>query len=296
MRLSELITIYLAAAAPVGVIYFMREQSNAARRSQALVRAACAALVWPLSALAFWLERRQRSASLGVESTQAARERAVEQTKRALHSALHAFEDLLAEIRAARVEESRQVLFAARESIERYAGLSLAVEAEDEDAAPSARELELCRIAGRRGDDLLLAGRCVRRGNVARLRAHHARSRTELLHALADVREFHARLRLPPDSGADAALRLSEAALRVYGRAIEMFSVLDDPGAAQSTARLLDAECARVRRLAVSGSTVMRADSSEGELCPTTPAPLTPIRERHTPLMPLPTQTTTAQG
>src|SRR5437588_396514 len=64
-------------------------------------------------------------------------------------------------------------------------------------AAPTPRELELCRIAGRAGDDLLAAGRCVHRRNVTRLLAHRERSRSELVHALADVRDL-ARNTYPP--------------------------------------------------------------------------------------------------
>ena len=48
MRLSELITVYLAAAAPVGVAYFLRRPDNA-RPFAHLLRAAAAALVWPLT-------------------------------------------------------------------------------------------------------------------------------------------------------------------------------------------------------------------------------------------------------
>jgi hypothetical protein len=112
--------------------------------------------------------------------------------------------------------------------------------------------MELCRIAGRRGDDLLLAGRCLHRRNVARLLAHRERARSSLLHALAAVRELmdEAAAR----KYATAARHASVAILRFYGCAVNLLSLLEDEAAARATLRLLDAECARLRRLEAAGT------------------------------------------
>lgn len=109
--------------------------------------------------------------------------------------------------------------------------------------------MELCRVAGRRGDDLMLAGLCIHRRNVARINAHHERARAELVHMLAEVREIVDTNSLKARTSSSSMAPVSEAILKSYGRAIEMFSLLDDSGAAMSVARLLDAECARLRRL-----------------------------------------------
>ncbi len=151
-------------------------------------------------------------------------------------------------------ETERHALFAAREAVERYVGLTLAARGldADADAAPTAREMELCRIAGRTGDDLSNAGRCVHRRNVSRLHAHRERARAELFHALAATRETatsrHA-ASAPP-----ARARVAEALIRTFARAIELLSLLEDRAAVLRVARLLDAECAHLRRLETAGA------------------------------------------
>ena len=293
MRLSEIVIIYLAAAAPVGVVYFLSRAH--APRATALGRAAAAALAWPLTLAAFWFERRRatpRHASGEARGREAhgPDEARGEEAKRALLGALRRAEGLFEESFGAGDERTRRVLLAARGGVERYAGLALAVASTDADAAPSARELELCRIAGRKGDDLLLAGRCVHRNNFARLVAHRERARQELLHALADVRGAHPETRGAGGTSSPATLSegarpagflsLSEVLLQVCARAVELFSAFDDRRAALAVARLLDAECARLRRLQTSTHSSAHERATEGELCLPRPAPSAPNPER----------------
>src|SRR5205814_10533968 len=137
----------------------------------------------------------------------------------------------------------RHALCAARECVERYAGLALACAGAREDAAPAPRELELCRIAGRAGDDLLAAGRCVHRRNVTRLLAHRERARSELVHALADVRDLAHKLYPPPPfhsaplaggvrpnegTAGNGARRGPEALTRALAPTIEVLSLFED--------------------------------------------------------------------
>ncbi|MDQ3746455.1 MAG: hypothetical protein M3444_18945 [Acidobacteriota bacterium] len=293
MLLSELAIIYLAAAAPFGVRHFLglraRDRRHAPeglsagdkRRVREAAKAAAAALVWPLTALLL-LSRRAAARDACANATDedsTPDERKVERARRATVGALLAVEDALAE-RGPIDEAERHALFAARECVERYAGLALACAGARADDAPTTRELELCRIAGRSGDDLLAAGRCVHRRNVTRLLAHLERARSELVHALADVRELAHKsdpsprssnsakragdggMKQIPDSEqtSDAlhseqtseALRsgrASEALLRALARTIEMLSLFDDHATIVSVARLLEAERARLRRL-----------------------------------------------
>jgi hypothetical protein len=122
--------------------------------------------------------------------------------------------------------------------------------------------MELCRIAGRGGDDLLVAGRCVHRRNVTRLVAHRGRASSELVHALAAVRESAHRID-PPAPASDSSEQLraagarripadprrtSEALSRALSRVAELLSLFDERAALVSVARMLDAECARGRR------------------------------------------------
>ena len=260
MLLSELAIIYLAAAAPFGVARFLKDQTENTRAPRRLLRATAAALAWPLSAPRMLLARTRggRGVERDADDTRAHAERRVELVKRSAVNSLREVEDLLVESCGdARLrEEERHALFAARECVERYAGLSLACASADEEEAPTERELELCRIAGRAGDDLLTAGRCVHRRNVTRLLAHRERARTELIHSLAGACEvthdFHASaggVNSNARACGDARVQISEAMLRALARAIELMSLFDDRGAVVSAARLLDAECARAGRL-----------------------------------------------
>jgi hypothetical protein len=261
MIVSELFIIYLAAAAPFGVARFLSEHSGGARVGAALFKAAGVALAWPFTSLPRLL---RRLASLRTYETNAAEgrapnERRVEEVKRAAVNALRFVEDLLEETGTLDEESERYKLYAARECVERYAGLAVACATARADARPTRREMELCRIAGRGGDDLLVAGRCVHRRNVTRLVAHRERASVELVHALAAVREAAHKMyppvpaiysseqlraagtrRIPSDPR-----RTSEALSRALSRVVELLSLFDERAALVSVARMLDAECRR---------------------------------------------------
>lgn len=218
MRLSEVITIYLAAGAPFGFQHFLRRRSAGGPRS--LPRAARAALLWPLAALKILLSR----ACFGDAGAAAARLN--EQVGRAqgrLLSSLYALAELAQDTKVERAVR------AAKEAVEKYVGLTLAAAETDLDGELSARELELYRVAGRKGTDLLLAGRCVRRRNAARLARHQARSRVELLNALASVREA---------LGPTPAPRACEMIVRLCACELDLLSLLGDGEAARGVSRL----------------------------------------------------------
>jgi hypothetical protein len=258
MRLSETITIYLAAGAPFGLYNFLRGP-NRAGGFRSSMRAVCAALLWPVAAAAILFSRR-RADKLGPDG---AAERAsaefvekVEQAQHNLMTSLYGVTELALASAGVETAKVERVSCAVRESVEKYVGLTLAAAECDPKAEPSVREQELCRVAGRRGDDLLLAGRCTHRRNVARLITHQARARTELLHALAEIREAGGRpdvsAAYAPALARDArrgARHLSVATVRFYCHAFSLLSLLEDEKASASVARLLDAECSRLRRL-----------------------------------------------
>jgi hypothetical protein len=297
MLLSELAIIYLATAAPFGVSRFLNQNAQGSRGLHGFARSVAAALAWPLTALRFLFEtaRSRTGTSKTTVDSGAPDEQRIEGVKRATINAILTIEDLLVSECALAGEAERHALFAARASVERYAGLALACAALCEQAAPSERELELCRIAGRTGDDLLAAGRCVHRRNVTRLLAHRERARTELVHALADAcelahtlcstsRPFHA----SAQTGDEAAKQISEALLRALARAIELMSLFDDRAAVVGVARLLDAECARLRRLQAQGEAATPDRPKEGVGQCTTQAVHTAFATRR-----LPTTTST---
>jgi hypothetical protein len=281
MIVSDLFIIYLAAAAPFGVARFLSEHTGGAATHTALFKAAGSALAWPFTSLPRLL---RRLASIRSEESDAAErlapdERRVEEVKRAAVNALRAVEDQLAEAGALDEEPERHKLYAARECVERYAGLASACAAADADARPTRREMELCRIAGRGGDDLLVAGLCVHRRNVTRLVAHRERAVAELVQALAAVRESSRKI-YPHAPAAYASehlraadpRRISEPLARALSRVVELLSLFDERAALVSVARMLDAECGRALR-AESAAVVAEGGLEGGEPCTTQAVP-----------------------
>ena len=279
MLLSELAIIYLAAAAPFGVARYLKGQTEERGAARRLLKSAASALAWPLAAPRMLLGRARADVGGREDEARVHAERRVELVKRSAVNSLREVEDLLVDScgDTGMRESERHALFAARECVERYAGLSLACAEAGEAEAPSERELELCRIAGRAGDDLVVAGRCVHRRSVTRLLAHRERARTELIHALAGACEvthkFHASaagVYSRSQGGGGERARVAEAMLRALARAIELMSLFDDRVSVVSAARLLDAECARANRLARDAAAVPQASAKEGaEPCTT---------------------------
>jgi hypothetical protein len=265
MRLSETITIYLAAGASFGV-YDYHCGRLSGRRFHSLLQALHTMLLWPLVAVKILVSRQHTGKGKSVDAAERAHREFIEKIDRA-HRDLAA--SLFKVIESTQVSNAleraklERAACSAREAIEKYIGLTIAAAESSADAPASKRELELFRVAGRRGDDLLLAGRCIHRRNLARLITHQARARIELLHALADIREVAGSI--VSDSNVASMRHLSVATVRFYSHAFNLLSLLEDETAAARIARLLDAECARLRRLESLGR--KERDTAEEELC-----------------------------
>jgi hypothetical protein len=164
-------------------------------------------------------------------------------------------------------EAMERTLYALREDAQQYVGLAEIEADADEGASPEAFEMELARISGRRGDDLLVAGRCVHRRNVSRIKAHYESERSRLLEKLAELRaEEENRLPAYSDDVCRAErLEMAGARLEIYLRAIELFSLVEDERAARSAALLMDAECSTLRRLRETNLEAVIAPHAPGE-------------------------------
>jgi hypothetical protein len=297
MFLSEVIIIYLAAAAPFGVARFVAERERGTRAARSILNSAAASLVWPATALR---SITKNVAGAGTCEAPADFERqvpdgqSVERARRATVNALRVVEDLIVRAGGRDCEAERHAMFAARECAERYVGLAFACASAREEARPSPRELELCRVAGRAGEDLQVAGRCLHRRNVSRLRAHRERARTELVHALAAARESAHNLYpsqpqfYSPARADETAKQISEALTQALSRAIELLSLFDERETVVAVARLLDAEFARLRRIRSQSADAAPGVPDEGGKSCTTPAAHTAFATR-----PLPTTTST---
>ena len=256
MRLVELITVYLAVAAPVGVWHFLR-LSPRARRSRRLTLASAAALLWPLVILSYYLTREIWSRGIKAmtkKDSHTANDYSppdvrADEFERGLLEALHGLEDAARETCGEHAGPTADAARDACATVERFTGLTLAAARADSCGEPAESELELARVSGRTGADLETAGRCVHRRNVARLQSHRRNARVELLHALADLPDTFAPSLLARPSDFHASRRLYAALLPVYGRSIELLSLFDDSRGVQTLARLFDNSAARLRQL-----------------------------------------------
>ncbi|HVG28290.1 MAG TPA: hypothetical protein VM864_01085 [Pyrinomonadaceae bacterium] len=302
MRLSQLVTLYLAAAAPVGVLVFLRRHADAAR-ARAVARAATAGLLFPFTLAAYALARGNLTATASSTRPRETHEEKIEAARKALVAALHGFGDRARAAGGRRADAAALAAHALTSTVERYAGLTLALAGAEPGGEPDERETELARVAGRGGEDLEIAGRCVRRRNASRLREHQARSRLELLHALAELQDTLEGIDEPcavrrspsaagpPRQAGASGQRMSAALLRVYERAFELLLLLEDARGVQSLVRLLDATRARLYRHREEVIHAAHEDAAGGQSCTphrsqaapaalTTPRPPTPISTR----------------
>jgi hypothetical protein len=270
MRWSEAVTIYLAVGASFGVSHYLRAASRIKSRRRAGLEGLAAVLLWPLTAAAILVVRLRHISEREATDDEHARVRGrMEEAGRAL---LLSVNELLEAERASTVamrETTEHTLYALRDGAEQYVELAGMQAEVDERGAPAAHEMELARLAGCRGEDLLLAGRCTHRRNVSRVHARHHRERTRLLRKLAELREEEGKaLPSQPDEASGAwRMRMSAARLKVYERAVDLFSLVEDEGATRSAAQLMNAECATLRRLKVAGEEHGDATSPGEEKC-----------------------------
>lgn len=249
MRLSEIIIIYSAVGAPFAVNYLLHQRMHVGR-AHLLWQAALRGSLWPLTLMSSCFHRLSElrlRPKLAQHQIQSQRAQMIDEARRNLLAELHIVCEcgiVSPSSESKKLERMRCVL---RESIERYVGLAEAVKGASFDAPPGKRETELFRVAGLKGDDLLLAGQCLHRRNVRRLIEHHVQARSELLHSLAEIREAADEPRLSVIANADAARRLSIAILKLHGRAVELLSLMEDEDAAMRVTRLLDQERGRLQ-------------------------------------------------
>lgn len=250
MRWSEPVTIYLAAGASFGVSRYLCALSLAKSRRRAAAEGLAAALLWPFAAAAILVKQlRHVSERDGREEADSRVHARVEEAGRTLVISINNMLDVARAVRRTGTPSLEQTLYATRECAEQYVGLAEIVADADEDAAPAAREGELARISGRRGEDLAIAARCVHRRNVSRLRAHYQRARARLLGKLAELRAEEDSSLSAERYETDERRKMTEARLEIYLRAADLFSLLEDERAVRSAAKLFDAECAGLRRL-----------------------------------------------
>lgn len=266
MRLSELVTIYLAVGASFGVSCYLRAQNCARSLTRSVVEGTTAAILWPLAAGAILFGRlRHVYEERATEEPDAP----VEEARRAFFVAVNRMLDVARSSRWTKRKEIERTLYALRESAEQYVALSEVEATADREASPARYEMELARISGRRGDDLLIAGRCTHRRNVSRIKARYERERSRMLDALSELSMEESNSPASYLEETDTAERrlMYEARLEVYGRAGDLFSLIKDAGAVKSAARLLYGEACGLRRLQESDADAGQRSAHGEERC-----------------------------
>ncbi len=255
MRTHEFITIYTAVGAPFGTTLFLKREKP--RLHLELLTLVGGTLLWPLVAASILYKRirvRRTNAQDKARETNSPEQdyknnQRVRRAESDLLRRLNDLEDLLAKTSEEKNGKWRRLLFEARTGIEKFAGLTLAVAETPNDLQPREQETALCRASGREGDDLIIAGRCVRRRNRRRLAEHSAQAQTQFINALANLENILTFGRESLSSAVNTEKLSSELLLKIYCHAFDLASTLDDQAAALAIAGLINAACARLRRI-----------------------------------------------
>lgn len=267
MRLSEAITIYLAIGAPFGVRYFFHAQAGE-HGFRKMWKAAAAGFSWPLVVWRILVAHFAQSSSEEIaDSVSKNHDERVHDAKRRFLASIHALSDLTADASGPVHEDLERAAFILLENVDTYVGLAPAINDVAVDDSPKEHARELFRIAGRKGDDLLLAAQCAHRRNASRMIEHYTRARNLLVHSIADLREAVERVRPQIDANGVSEQRLGMAAVELYKNAFDLLSLMEDDENAMRIAELLNRELSRLRRLEIMETrSVLTQDIGE-ELC-----------------------------
>lgn len=207
MRLSEIITIYLAIGAPFGVYVYVQAEKPR-NIIEVWLKTFGAMFIYPLflfnSVRGFFLVADSRQTFASESDLEAQK---LETLQR----------DLTGKVFGNNTKELN--LFDFREILERYIGLSLAWRDSVPGTTIAAQELEIFRLSGRTDDDLKLAAGILQRRNFLRLQSHQIQARRDFLTIFANYRE--------------------KSAIRI---ALEIAKVLNDAEASLFLQKILDAQ------------------------------------------------------
>jgi hypothetical protein len=169
MTYAEFFTIYLAIGAPFGVYFFLLNRSSGSN-SNLYLKTILATLFWIFFAFSLVFSRFTKNSVL-ISTTDFKRELSAE----------HAAQRLLSAFAKNSLTKVTVTFFEFRELLERYIGLTLAIQNSEIDSPPTQQETEIFRITGREKKDLQLGGRCLHRRNFLRLKTHQIRVKDDFL-------------------------------------------------------------------------------------------------------------------
>ncbi|MEP6923539.1 MAG: hypothetical protein ABI954_03660 [Pyrinomonadaceae bacterium] len=179
MTFTEFITVYLAIGAPFGVHYFLKQGGK--RLNLALFfKSIGATLCWFLFAASFVKSRliSPEHTLLG-ENSDFLHYSEIKIVSQNLQKAFANFSS----------NDQTLSFFEFREMLERFIGLTLALQDSSVTAVVPEHELEIFHIAGYQKGDLQLAGKILHRKNYLRLQSHQLFARHEFLQLCQSLKE-----------------------------------------------------------------------------------------------------------
>jgi hypothetical protein len=177
MRFIDMVIIYIALGAPAATLRCF-ESERQKFRAKVLLGFAIDLLRWPVILASAMQRRRGGSLQLAADKAEARWQEPILLERGSVLAVLNRLFELE---RSIGLEWDEQLSMQTCEAVEAYVELSIAAVEASEDQKAEAPTLEICRIAGRRGEDLKIAGKCIHRRNSARLVAHQLSVRNDLI-------------------------------------------------------------------------------------------------------------------
>jgi len=239
MRLIDFIVIYLAAAAPFAARQLVR--SSGPRSVLPIMKSVAHGITWPLSLLNYLSGRSSAERIASITSNTISLQCGVDVALLQLKNDLNLLSFTICCDTDPKSSAFESMIKRVRLAAEKYAALTLAVGEMAYDDGPAPHQSELARIAGRTGDDLLIAGICVQRQSFLKLAAQRTKSRNELFDDLNDLLEMVYDSADPRQQRSATAFKVPVAVEEFYCSIRQLFKVAGD----ETTADLLAASYTR---------------------------------------------------
>ena len=267
MRLIDFIVIYLAAGAPFAARRLVG--FSGPRNALPVMKSVAYGITWPLSLLNYLSGRSGAGQIASTTCNTVSPLCGVDAALLRLKDDLNLLSCTISRETDSESSAFEGVINGVRLAVEKYAALTLAVGEMAHDDAPSPHQIELARIAGRTGDDLLIAGICVHRQSLFKLAAQQTKSRNELLDELNRLLGMVYGSADLCQQGSAIARKAQVAVEGFYGSIRRLFKLAGD----ESTAELVTALFTRRSTTGLLDDAPLYKQhgvtSSEGELCMT---------------------------
>ncbi|MBC7795852.1 MAG: hypothetical protein H7Z37_03150 [Pyrinomonadaceae bacterium] len=225
MNFIEFLTIYLAIGAAFGAHYYLYQRRSFS--TALLFQTLCATVFWVLyAAKKIYINLLTPKDTRNQSVLDSSAEIGIESVKRDLQTS---FINLS-------INDDSLSYFRFNETVERYVGLSLALQNSTIEAKPTASETETFRISGFDKHEIETAGRCLHRKNFLKLQAHQAFARQEIAETIESIADS-----LKSRESSYAAPNLDSREWREFQHdLLSLFEILSDKQTKSSVTRIFD--------------------------------------------------------